>query len=600
MKALCRRVILWRGSLLPLGCAAVVNPANAVLLINRVRRFWGRFATQREQAPSPQKPAHTVGDLQDITGQVFVLRQFTQVAVDVLGVDHDHLVVVGTGQVAGTERHLFQQALQQRVQAAGTDVLGLLVDLPGDLGNTLDAVRLELDRQAFGFQQCAILLGERGMRFAEDAFEVFRCQRLEFNADWQTTLQFRHQIARLAQVERAGGDEQDVVGLDHAQLGVDGAAFDQRQQVALHAFAGHIDAARVAALGHFVDFVDEHDTVLLDRFQGLGLQLFFVDQATGFFIAHQFQRFLDLELAAFLLALAHVGKQALQLVGHFFHARWRGDIDARHFGDFDFDLLVIQLTFAQALAEQLTGIGIGRLCGFFVAETHTGRRQQGVEDAIFGSVFGAMANLGHFLFAQQLDGGIGQITNDRFDVTTDIADFGELGRFDLDERRVGQFGQATGDLGFTDTGRADHQDVLGGYFNAQFFRQLHPAPAVTQRDGDGAFGIVLADDMAIEFVDDFAGSHGHNIYRTSSKNEPWRWANTDLLGAVLLLNGLGVVGEYTNVGGDTEGGFDDFTGRQVGLFQQCAGGGLSIATTGTHGDQAIFRFNHIAVAGDDQ
>jgi hypothetical protein len=41
--------------LLPLGCVAVVNPSNAVHLDTRVGWFWGRFAAQREQAPSPQK-----------------------------------------------------------------------------------------------------------------------------------------------------------------------------------------------------------------------------------------------------------------------------------------------------------------------------------------------------------------------------------------------------------------------------------------------------------------------------------------------------------------------------------------------------------------
>lgn len=41
-----------------------------------------------------------------------------------------------------------------------------------------------------------------------------------------------------------------------------------------------------------------------------------------------------------------------------------------------------------------------------------------------------------------------------------------------------------------------------------------------------------------------------------------------LLGAVLLLNGLGVVGEDTDVAGDAEGGFDDFPGRQVGFFSR--------------------------------
>ena len=83
-------------------------------------------------------------------------------AVDVVGVDLDHLAVMDAGQVAGAERHLFEQALEQGVQATGTDVFGFLVDLPGDLRDALDAARLELDAQAFGFQQRAILLGERG------------------------------------------------------------------------------------------------------------------------------------------------------------------------------------------------------------------------------------------------------------------------------------------------------------------------------------------------------------------------------------------------------------------------------------------------------
>ena len=45
---------LWRGSLLPFGCAAVVNPADVFYLKHRDCCFWGRFATQWEQAPSPQ------------------------------------------------------------------------------------------------------------------------------------------------------------------------------------------------------------------------------------------------------------------------------------------------------------------------------------------------------------------------------------------------------------------------------------------------------------------------------------------------------------------------------------------------------------------
>jgi hypothetical protein len=109
------------------------------------------------------------------------------------------------------------------------------------------------------------------------------------------------------------------------------------------------------------------------------------------------------------------------------------------------------------------------------------------------------------LLAQHLERGIGQVADDRLDVTADVADFGELGGFDLDERRVGQLGQAAGDFGLADTGRADHQDVLRGDFGAQLGRQLHAPPAVAQGNGDGALGVVLADDVAVEFVDDLAG-----------------------------------------------------------------------------------------------
>jgi len=43
----------WRGSLLPLGGAAVAGPVHMVFLKDCAIRFWGGFAAQREQAPSP-------------------------------------------------------------------------------------------------------------------------------------------------------------------------------------------------------------------------------------------------------------------------------------------------------------------------------------------------------------------------------------------------------------------------------------------------------------------------------------------------------------------------------------------------------------------
>ena len=49
-------------------------------------------------------------------------------------------------------------------------------------------------------------------------------------------------------------------------------------------------------------------------------------------------------------------------------------------------------------------------------------------------------------------------------------------------------------LGLADAGRADHDDVLRRDLVAQIALDLLPAPAVPERDGDRALGILLPDD----------------------------------------------------------------------------------------------------------
>lgn len=46
------------------------------------------------------------------------------------------------------------------------------------------------------------------------------------------------------------------------------------------------------------------------------------------------------------------------------------------------------------------------------------------------------------------------------------------------------------------------------------------------------------------------------------------FAWTGLFREVLLLNGLGVVGEDADVAGNAQGCLDDLTGRQVGFFSR--------------------------------
>ena len=160
----------------------------------------------------------------------------------------------------------------------------LLVDLERHFGEALHAGLVEFQFHAFGGQQRGVLAAQRGIGFGQDAHEILDHQGLELDADRQAALQLRNQIGGLRHVKGAGGDEQHMIGLHRAVLGVDGAALDQRQEIALHAFARHVGAHGFLAAGDLVDFVDEDDAVLLGILDGADLQLFLVDHLRRFFV----------------------------------------------------------------------------------------------------------------------------------------------------------------------------------------------------------------------------------------------------------------------------------------------------------------------------
>ncbi len=133
-----------------------------------------------------------------------------------------------------------------------------------------------------------------------------------------------------------------------------------------------------------------------------------------------------------------------------------------------------------------------------------GGRQQHVEQALFGVHLGAVFDFFELFLAHHVDGDLDEVAHDGVDVAADVADLGELGGFNLEEGRVGELGQAAGDLGFADAGGADHDDVLGHDLVGQLGRELLPAHAVAQGNGHGALGGFLADDVLVQLGDDFA------------------------------------------------------------------------------------------------
>ena len=298
-----------------------------------------------------------------------------------------------------------------------------------------------------------------------------------------------------------------MVSFDHPVFGGNGATFYQRQQVTLNAFTRNIRTGRLAALTDFVDFVDKHDPVLLNSVDSVLLQLFRVHQFRRFFFNQQLHGVFDFQLTRFLLLAAQVLEHGLQLAGHLFHARRSHNFNAhRCCGKIDLDFFVIKLAFTQFFAECLTSSGRFLLL-FGLSPVVFSRWDQHVENTFFCQFFSAITVFLDSLDAYHFHGGIGQIANNRIHFLTDVAHFGEFGRFNFDERRIRQLSQTTGDFSFTDTGRADHQDIFRGHFMAQLFVELHATPAVTQSNRHRTLGVVLADDVLIQFADDFAWGH---------------------------------------------------------------------------------------------
>ena len=121
-----------------------------------------------------------------------------------------------------------------------------------------------------------------------------------------------------------------------------------------------------------------------------------------------------------------------------------------------------------------------------------------------------------------VDADLGQVADDGIHVAPHVAHFRELRRLDLEERGVHEPREPAGDLGLAHARGADHDDVLRHHLVAQVLGQTLAPPAVPERDGHGALGLVLADDVFVQFLDDLARASG-----CLSKKPP-REANSDV------------------------------------------------------------------------
>ncbi len=131
-------------------------------------------------------------------------------------------------------------------------------------------------------------------------------------------------------------------------------------------------------------------------------------------------------------------------------------------------------------------------------------RQEAVDDAFVRKFFCLLCHGVHFVYLHHADRSLDQVADHRFDIAADIADLGELRCFDLDERRIDELRQASGDLGLPDAGRSDHKDILRYDLFFQFFAELLAAPAIAESNGNGLLRLCLPYNIMIKFLNDLS------------------------------------------------------------------------------------------------
>src|SRR5690606_28564405 len=165
--------------------------------------------------------------------KVGILRKIADICIDIGAVDHD----LRSGAIRRVEGNVVEHALHHCLQPPCADILHAGVEVDGDAGQSVDRVVGEFELDSFRLHQGDVLLDQACLRFGEDPAEILLFQGSQFDTDRQATLQLRQEVRRLGNVESTGRNEQDVVSLYRSVFRSDGRAFDQRQKVALYAFA---------------------------------------------------------------------------------------------------------------------------------------------------------------------------------------------------------------------------------------------------------------------------------------------------------------------------------------------------------------------------
>jgi hypothetical protein len=198
-----------------------------------------------------------------------------------------------------------------------------------------------------------------------------------------------------------------------------------------------------------------------------------------------------------------------------------------------------------------------------------GRRQQDVEHPVFGGVLGPVADLLHGLLAVRLDGDFHQIADDGVHIAAHIAHFGELGRLDLDEGRVGQAARRRA-ISVLPTPVGPIIRMFLGVISLFSGSATWARRQRLRRATATAFLALPWPTMCLSSSETISGGHlGHGtswvqrVFPPVTQCRPRKAAGSRLQ----HLDGVAMVGVDAQVTGDGQGFLDHF-GRQLGVLDQ--------------------------------
>jgi len=402
------------------------------------------------------------------------------------------------------------------VQTARPDVFGFFIHGAGQPRDFGERVVGEAEPQPLGAEQGDVLLDQGVPGLPQDADEIVLPEGRELHPDGEASLELRDEVGRFGYVKSARGDEEDVIGPDHAVARADGRSLDEGEDVALHPLAADVGAVTRLPAGDLVDFIEEEDPVLLRPVERLPGDLLIVDQLLLLLLHDVFGRLLHGHAALSSLLFGQAREEVPHVELEFLQAgaleELEGDGADGVFAHLQFDDALFQFSrpqltpqpFARLLQPgQVPAVAEGALLPRDALEG----LEQEVEETFLGVLLRLPLDFVDLLPADHVHRDLHQVAHHRFHVAPDIPQFGEFGRLHLQEGGVGQPREAAGDLGLAHSGRSDHDDVLGHHLLGHLLVQLLPADPVAQGDGHRLLGRLLTDDIAVESAHYFPGRH---------------------------------------------------------------------------------------------